>query len=76
MKSAAELPLLQTLFVCEGYSDDPVHGTGEEDGVCGGGDMIIDKKILDSLTAAAKASPRQRMNTTCGTRRKTALSGC
>ena len=25
-------------------------------------DMIIDQKILDSLTAAAKASPRQRMN--------------
>lgn len=24
--------------------------------------MIIDQKILDSLTAAAKASPRQRMN--------------
>ena len=24
--------------------------------------MIIDQKILDSLTAAAKASPRMRMN--------------
>ena len=34
-----ELLLLSALFVCVGYSDDPVHGAGEEDGLCGGGDM-------------------------------------
>lgn len=31
--------LLSVLFFCEGYSDDSVHGAGEEDGVCRGGDL-------------------------------------
>ena len=54
--------LLQALFVCEGYTDDFLYGAGEEDGVCGGGDMIIDKNLLDQVSAQAKAAPRLRMN--------------
>lgn len=38
-QGAAELLLLSALFVREGYSDDPVHGAGPEDGVCGRGDL-------------------------------------
>ena len=34
-QGAAELLLLSTLFVREGYPDDTLHGAGEEDGVCG-----------------------------------------
>lgn len=35
--------LLSALFFCEGYSDDFVYGAGEEDGVCGGGDLTKTK---------------------------------
>ena len=54
--------LLQALFVCEGYTDDTLYGAGEEDGVCGGGDMIIGKNLLDQVSERAKVSPRLRMN--------------
>ena len=54
-------------FLSEGYSDDSLHGAGEEDEVCGGGDMsickiVITQAILDNLTAQEKASPRLRCN--------------
>ncbi len=39
-KNMAELLLLSELFVCQGYSDDLLHGAGEEDGVCGGEDLV------------------------------------
>ena len=54
--------LLQALFVCEGYTDDTLYGAGEEDGVCGGGDMIIDNDLLDQVSERAKAAPRLRVN--------------
>lgn len=38
-QGAAELLLLQALLVCEGYPDETLHRAGEEDGVCGGGDI-------------------------------------
>ena len=31
--------LLSALFFCEGYTDDTLYGAGEEDEVCGGGDI-------------------------------------
>lgn len=40
-QGAVELLLLSALFVREGYPDDPLHGAGPEDGVCGGGDMTL-----------------------------------
>jgi hypothetical protein len=56
------LLLLSALFVCQGYSDDILHGAGEEDGVCGGESMIITQELLDDLTRRAQNSPRLRMN--------------
>ena len=54
--------LLQALFFCEGYTDGTLYGAGEEDEVCGGGDMIIGKNLLDQVSERAKVSPRLRMN--------------
>ena len=39
-QGAAELLLLSALLVREGYSDDSLHGAGEEDEVCGGGVLV------------------------------------
>ena len=55
--------MVSALFVHLGYSDDILHGAKQEYEVRWRGDMmIIDQKILDDLTAQAKASPRLRMN--------------
>ena len=39
-QGAAQLLLLSALFVCEGHPDDFLHGTGPEDEVRGGGDLV------------------------------------
>lgn len=42
-QGALELLLLSALFVREGYPDDSVHRAGEEDDVCGRGDIENDE---------------------------------
>ena len=36
---AVELLLLTEIFFCQGHKDDLLHGAGEEDGVCWGGNL-------------------------------------
>lgn len=45
LASTGQLLLLSPLFFHQRYSDDILHGAGEEDGVCGGGDI---NKICDN----------------------------